>query len=367
MRELILIYFQVSVWRRLRVYCAGGIGRLGCDLQVGKSSLLCARLNLGALAGGPSGVRQMKIREVASGLQFPEGPVALDDGSVLLVEIARGTLTRVSPGGKASIVAHLGGGPNGAAIGPDGAVYVCNNGGLRWNTEADGCVRPVMQADDYETGRIERVNLATGQFERLYEQVGGRRLCGPNDLIFDTAGNFWFTDLGKVRECEIDRGALYYASPDGRSVLAGVRSVTTPNGIALAPDGATLYYAETEGARLWAFDLASPGVLRKLGWPSPHGGRLVTAAPGGHYQRFDSMAVDALGNLYVATLLHGGLTVVAPDGSICWHLPLPDLFTTNVCFGGPHMRTIYVTLSGSGRLMAIDDWPIPGLRLAFNA
>jgi gluconolactonase len=170
-----------------------------------------------------------------------------------------------------------------------------------------------------------------------------------------------------VRERDMDRGALYYASADGRSIVAAARPVMTPNGIALSPDGATLYYAETEGARVWAFDVTAPGRLRKDGWPSPHGGRLVTAAPGGHYQRFDSMAVDALGNLYVATLLHGGLTIVSPDGRICRHLPLPDRYTTNLCFGGPDLRTLFVTLSGSGRLVAIDDWAIPGLRLNFNA
>ena len=87
----------------------------------------------------------MKLREVASGLQFPEGPVAMADGSVLVVEIARGTLSRVTPDGRIHVVADLGGGPNGAAIGPDGAVYVCNNGGFRWHTEADGCLRPVAR------------------------------------------------------------------------------------------------------------------------------------------------------------------------------------------------------------------------------
>ena len=66
----------------------------------------------------------MKIREIARGLQFPEGPIAMDDGSVLLVEIARGTLTRVTPDGRVSVVADLGGGPNGAAIGPDGALHI---------------------------------------------------------------------------------------------------------------------------------------------------------------------------------------------------------------------------------------------------
>ena len=88
----------------------------------------------------------MKIRELASGLLFPEGPIAMADGSVILVEIGRGTLTRVTPDGRVQVLADLGGGPNGAAIGPDGAVYVCNNGGFHFHTEADGCYRPVRQA-----------------------------------------------------------------------------------------------------------------------------------------------------------------------------------------------------------------------------
>ena len=61
------------------------------------------------------------LREIATGLKFPEGPVALPDGDVLLVEIQRGTLSRVRPDGRVTVVAHTGGGPNGAAIGPDGA------------------------------------------------------------------------------------------------------------------------------------------------------------------------------------------------------------------------------------------------------
>jgi gluconolactonase len=309
----------------------------------------------------------MKIREIAGGLQFPEGPIALDDGSVLLVEIARGTLSRVTPDGRVHVVADLGGGPNGAAIGPDGAVYVCNNGGFRWATESDGCHRPIGQADDYSGGRIERVDLATGRFERLYDTVEGQALRGPNDIVFDAHGGFYFTDLGKVREREMDRGGVFYGRPDGSSVHVIARPVMTPNGIGLSPDGATLYYAETEGARVWAFDIETPGRVRKDGWPSPHGGRLVVAAPGGHYQRFDSMALDAFGNVCVATLIHGGISVVSPDGRVASHVPLPDRFTTNLCFGGKDRRTAFVTLSGSGRLVAIDDWPVPGLQLNYPA
>lgn len=308
----------------------------------------------------------MKIREMATGLQFPEGPIAMDDGSVLLVEIARGTLSRVLPDGRVQVVADLGGGPNGAAIGPDGAVYVCNNGGFRWGTEIDGTHRPIGQAEDYSGGRIERVDLTSGRFERLYDAVEGLGLRGPNDIVFDAHGGFYFTDLGKVRETEIDRGGVFYGQPDGSAAHVIARPVMTPNGIALSPDGNTLYYAETEGARVWAFDISAPGQVRKATWPSPHGGRMLAASPGDHWQRFDSMAVDAFGNLCVATLMHGGITIVAPDGRSQGHVPLPDRFTTNLCFGGKDRRTAYVTLSGSGRLIAIDDWPVPGLKLNYE-
>ena len=309
----------------------------------------------------------MKIREIASGLQFPEGPVALDDGSVLLVEIQRGTLSRVTPDGRIHVVAHLGGGPNGAAIGPDGAVYVCNNGGFRWARSAEGLVYPVGQADDYAQGRIERINLNTGRAERLCDSVDGVGLRGPNDLVFDRHGGFYFTDLGKVRSHDMDRGGIFYASAHASAVSAVARPVMTPNGIGLSPDGQTLYYAETEGARLWAFDLEAPGQIRKADWPSPQGARMLSASPGGHYQRFDSLAVDALGNICVATLIHGGISVISSDGQRCTHMPLPDRYTTNLCFGGRDHRTAYVTLSGSGRLIAIEDWPTHGLPLAFGA
>jgi gluconolactonase len=309
----------------------------------------------------------MKIRELASGLQFPEGPVAMDDGSVLLVEIARGTLSRVTPDGRVQVVAHLSGGPNGAAIGPDGAVYVCNSGGFEYVTEADGCFRPISQAHDYSGGRIERVDLATGRFERLFDSVDGVALRGPNDLVFDEHGGFYFTDLGKSRALDMDHGGVFYAPAGGGAARVIARPALTPNGVALSPDGRTLYYAETAGARLWAFDLDGPGQVRKQPWPSPHGGRMLCASPGGQLQRFDSMAVDAFGNVHVATLLHGGISIVAPDAGRYHHVPLPDLYVTNLCFGGRDLRTVYVTLSGSGRLIAIDDWPTPGLKLAFNA
>lgn len=301
------------------------------------------------------------LREIASGLRFPEGPIAMPDGSILLVEIERRTLTRVAPDGAKTYVAHFTGGPNGAAIGPDGRCYVCNNGGFKWTPEGDPTgLRPIGQADDYSGGRIERVDLATGAVETLYRESDQGPLKGPNDLVFDGEGGFYFTDLGKVRAREQDRGAVYYARADGSAIREIVFPIFTPNGIGLAPDGKTLYVAETETARLWAFALAAPGEIRREGWPSPHGGRLVHGAGG--YTRFDSLAVDGAGHIAVATLVNGGITEVRPDGTFVRHLPLPERWVTNICFGGPDLRTAYATLSSTGRLVAFP-WERPGLAL----
>jgi len=301
----------------------------------------------------------MEFRTLAEGLQFPEGPVALGDGSVLLVEIAAGTLTRIAADGTKSIAATTGGGPNGAAIGPDGKCYVANNGGFEWHRE-DGRIRPLTQAKDYSGGRLERVDLKTGAVESLYRDCGEIPLKGPNDLVIDREGGIYFTDLGKRRPRDMDIGAVYYAKPDGSSIVEVAYPMVTPNGIGLSPDEKTLYVAETEAARLWAFPIEAPGVVKKEPWPSPHGGRLVAGMGG--YQRFDSLAVQADGRICVATLVNGGITVLSPDGRHVEHHPMPDPMTTNICFGGPDMKTAFITLSWTGRLVAVD-WPSPGLKL----
>jgi gluconolactonase len=299
------------------------------------------------------------IRILAQGLEFPEGPVALADGSVLLVEIAAGALARILPDGTKTVVVKTGGGPNGAAMGPDGKCYVCNNGGFDWHVDGTHR-RPIGPAQDYVGGRIERIDLDTGAVECLYRTAGEVPLKGPNDLVFDRHGGFYFTDLGKVRARDMDRGAIYYASADGSLIIEVAFPLMTPNGIGLSPDGETLYVAETEAARLWAFDILEPGVVKKQPWPSPHGGRLIAGVGG--YQRFDSLALDAEGRICVATLINGGITVISPDGRHVEHHPMPDPITTNICFGGPDLKTAFITLSWTGQLVAVD-WPVQGLRL----
>ena len=304
-----------------------------------------------------------QYRTITDGLLFPEGPIAMPDGTVLVVEIGRGTLTRVFPDGRKEVVAETGGGPNGAAIGPDGKCYVCNNGGFRWQVEPNGNRRSIGQSDDYVSGRIERVNLDTGAVEVLYDSCDGRPLKGPNDIVFDRSGGFWFTDLGKVREREIDRGGIYYARSDGSLIREVVHPFLTANGIGLSPDEKTLYVAETEGARLWAYRITGEGELAMGPFPpSLNGGRLVTCDGG--WRRFDSLALEASGNICVATLMTGGITVAKPEGGTLEFVPFDDPYTTNICFGGPDLNTAYVTLSWEGRLVAME-WPRPGLPLNF--
>ena len=292
----------------------------------------------------------MKLTQISDGLRFPEGPIALADGSVLVVEVAAGCLSRIRDGQR-SVVAQLGGGPNGAAIGPDGRCYVCNNGGFRW-TERDGKLLPSLTADDYQGGRIEAVDLATGAFEVLYRACGDVPLNGPNDIVFDAHGGFWFTDHGHAHRRSRDRGAVYYAQADGSGIRQAIFPLETPNGIGLSPDGRTLYVSESITARLWAFDITAPGTVGR-GTRNIVGGvgRLVAGLGGFHL--FDSLAVDIHGNIHVATV-PTGITVIAPDGQLLDTIALPDPFSTNLCFAGPERKTVYATQSSTGRLVSFE-------------
>lgn len=304
-------------------------------------------------------------RVLATGLLFPEGPVALADGSIALCEIARGTVSRVSPQGSVEVLADVGGGPNGMAVGPDGALYVCNNGGFIWPKEPapNAWLRPVPGTPpDYRSGSIQRVDTRTGEVRTLYERCGDTPLFGPNDLVFDREGGFYFTDMGRVRRRDRDIGSIYYALSDGSRIVEVVETIMQPNGIGLSPDQGTLYVAETETCRLWAFDIKAPGIVDKLPFPSPHGGRLVCGPAG--YQRFDSLAVEDGGNICVATLVTGRVMVITPGGEIVREILCPDPQTTNLCFGGPSLTTAFVTQSYTGQLIAIE-WQGAGLPLNF--
>ena len=283
----------------------------------------------------------MKIRHITSGLQFPEGPIAMDDGSVLLVEIARGTLSRVTPDGRIHVVSQTGrraqrrghrAGRRGLRL-QQRRLRIHHRGRRLLPPDRAGarlCRRAASSASTWPPAR----------FERLFDTVDGLGLRGPNDIVFDAHGGFYFTDLGKARAHDMDHGGVYYAPAGGAAPRTIARPALTPNGVApVARRPARCTTPRPPARGCGPSTSRRPARCARTPWPSPHGGRMVAASPGGHFQRFDSMAVDAHGNLHVATLMHGGISVVSPDGRTVHHVPLPDRFVTNLCFGGRDLRT----------------------------
>ncbi len=291
---------------------------------------------------------ETRFEVIAEGLQAPEGPVVLADGSIIVMEMHSGRVSRVWGGGRVEVVAETGGTPNGAQIGPDGALYVCNCGG-----------EGIAPGEHGGGGRIERVDLATGKVERLYDSIDGRPLSAPNDLVFDASGGMWFTDFGIARARHIEKSGLYWCRPDGGEIRQGYFGGLGYNGVGLSPDGETLYVTASWTGRLFKFALDGPGRLRPdagTGAPVPV---YVGSAQGESV--LDSLAVTVSGAVCVGTIVGGGITTFRPGGTLDF-LPLPDRSVTNIAFGGPDMQDAYITLLRTGRLVKVR-WDEPGLRL----
>jgi gluconolactonase len=295
----------------------------------------------------------MNIDILTTGLAFPEGPVVLANGDLLVVEVLGGRLTRIAADGAARTVAELGGGPNGAAIGPDGQCYVCNNGGFAPSASPDLLI-PTEAPFDTPPGSIQVVDLASGAWETLYASSEAAPFWAPNDLVFDDAGGFWFSDHGRDRGRMRQKGGVYYAMADGSAIREVIFPIDSANGVGLSPDGATLYVADTLSGQLWRFPLSAPGVV------SDAGSIVGRVGPG---QFLDSLAVEQSGRICVASPGQGAILIFSPDGGIADVVPMPDFLTTNICFGGADFRKAYVTLGSSGRVASMD-WPRPGLPLA---
>ncbi len=298
---------------------------------------------------------------IADGLRFPEGPVVMPDGSVILVEIAAGRITRVFSDGTKKIIATPGGGPNGLAMGPDGKLYCCNNGGFEY-VEAGGFLAPHGIAKDYSGGRIERIDIETGAVEILYKSGDfGCNLRGPNDIVFDAHGGFWFTDHGKenLETRSHDIVGIFYAKADGSHLEEVIFPSRNPNGVGLSPDGKSLYAAETYTCRLMKFNVIAPGRVDDAAGPGGPG--IPLYRPAG-YKFFDSLGMEACGNICVATIGECGISVISPQGELVEFVATDDIFTTNIAFGGEDMMDAYITLSGSGRLIKMR-WARPGLVL----
>lgn len=268
---------------------------------------------------------------VASGLAFPEGPV-WRDGGLVFTEIYGGVVSRWTPDGAVELVAATGGGPNGAAVGPDGAYYITQNGGLT------GAERV--------TAGIQRIG-SDGEVAMVLTEVAGLPLDRPNDLAFGPDGRAWFTDpRGPADPAQNDLpGRVFVVDlATGKGELALELGPVFPNGIAFLADG-SLVWTESFSRRVMRLTDDGPELLIEL--PERH-------AP-------DGLCVGQDGRLYVASTFAHCVSVVE-GGEIVERLMCGDGMVTNCCFGG---TSLYVTESRRGTLwrFAVGQ---EGLGLAFG-
>jgi gluconolactonase len=274
---------------------------------------------------------------LAGGLQFPEGPVWLGPGRVAFTEI-RGQCVSHYEDGRVARIAHTGGGANGATLGADGALYVANNGGLSLGHEG------VWMAPEPIPGRIQRVTLA-GEVRDVATALPGTAPNRPNDLCFGPDGLLYYTDPHNWEDLKhLGVGRVGRTTLDGRVELVA-EVPAFPNGIAFGPDE-RLYLAQSTTRRILVLD-PIPGAVPALHATLPRG-----------YP--DGFCFDAAGRLYVAGSLGDVLVVFHPDGAVA---EVIDMGTgsepTNCCLGDGRL---YVTLAGTGQLVALD-MPVEPLAL----
>jgi gluconolactonase len=268
----------------------------------------------------------MEGRIVATGVGFCEGPIWTRDGRLVFTSIDQGRLYELGAGGL-TVLVETGGGPNGLTEGSGGILYVAQNGGFFAMGESS--------PDRAEPG-IQRV-------ERDRVTYLARGLDAPNDLCFGPDGRLYFTDPRGPAVLDNDKPGRVYALAEGREPQLLTEGPAFANGIAFGPDPSHLYIAETFRQRVLLYRVRDG----RLGEPV----EFCRTDPGFP----DGMCFDVEGRLYVAATLANLVQVFDARGSLVEKLPCgEDSMPTNCCFGGPQVKTLFVTDSRGDRVLAFD-------------
>lgn len=299
---------------------------------------------LGWVLTGPVAGQQL---EIATTVAFTEGPAADSEGNVYFTEMVSLRIMKLAANGVLSTFRERSNNANGLLVDPQGRLVACEG------------------ADSQRTGvrvtfkpQVTRTDLRTGTMEVLADAHLGKPLVGPNDVTIDGKGRLYFTDLGGTAVYRID-------APGKLERILAAPDVQRPNGIQVSPDDRTLYLIEANqaqgGARLIRrYDLQPDGTVRNM---RVH----YNFSPG---RSADGMSIDTQGNLYASAGMNqlrgtsetldtkAGVYVISPEGKLIKFIPIAEDFITNNAFGGPDMRTLYVT---AGKTLYRIRTEIPGL------
>ena len=299
-------------------------------------------LSVGMEAGLPS---------VATSIAFTEGPAVGADGTVYFSDIVGNRILKWRPGEAWTVFREPSGRTNGQTFDREGRLLHCEGaefgpGGAR---------------------RVTRTDLRSSEYVVLTERYDGQRYNSPNDICVDWRGRIYFTDprYGDRSDMEMSIEGVYRIDLDGRVTrILAQPDVQRPNGLAVTQDCRTLYVVDScpvagGNRKIWGFDLDEQG--------APHGQRLIyDFAPG---RGGDGMRLDIAGNLYVAAgILYArgphesadvppGIYIISPAGELRGRIPIPEDVITNLAFGGPDGRTLYIT---AGKTLFTTKVAIPG-------
>ena len=242
-----------------------------------------------------------------------KAPLRALSGSIILVEIEAGRLTRIEASGKKQIIAETGGGPDGAAFGPDGRISVCNNGGMRF-VEKDDMLFPAPMNDDASTKAGSMRSISKAGKSKRFTAIKMSRVDGAQRHRLRFKWRILVHGSWQMRRSTIDRGAVYSAAaptaPPSRRTSAPLDWPRRHRPLADEPE---LYVAETHPGRVWAFQIDKPGTITRIDGPAPWTPGCLLAIPEG-YCLLDSLTVDAKGNMCVGSIPNA-IQVISQDGS----------------------------------------------------
>ena len=286
--------------------------------------------------------------EIAAAVAFTEGPTVDKDGNVYFTEIIGQRIMKLSSTGQLTTFRENSNVANGLLLDAQGRLIACEGATFE---------RPGLK----HTGkpRVTRTDIKTGKIETLADSYQGKPLTGPNDVTTDGQGRLYFTDPGGP--------AVYRIDAPGKIVrILGAPEIQRPNGIQVSPDNRTLYLIEANGSpngarMIRAYDLAPDGTVSKM--------RV-------HYNFYpgrsaDGMSIDSAGNLYASAGLNAlrgtsetldtkaGVYVISPQGKLLRFIPVPEDTITNNAFGGPDMKTLYVTAGKTLYKFRVDVAGLP--------